>query len=76
MSEPRDFHVGYAAALRTYLESREQEDLAVGHELGRRALQEDVSMLEIIENHFQLVDELAQNPGFEGAAALAARSTL
>ena len=66
-----DFHVGYAAALRTYLESREQEDLAVGHELGRRALQEDVSMLEIIENHFQLVDELALNPGFDGAAALA-----
>ena len=71
MTQAGDFHVGYAAALRTYLESREQEDLAVGHELGRRALQEDISMLEIIENHFQLVDELAQNPGFEGAAALA-----
>ena len=71
MTQAGDFHVGYAAALRTYLESREQEDLAVGHELGRRALQEDVSMLEIIENHFQLVDELALNPGFDGAAALA-----
>ena len=71
MTQAGDFHVGYAAALRTYLESREQEDLAVGHELGRRALQEDVSMLEIIENHFQLVSELAQNPGFDGAAALA-----
>ncbi|MGB6514550.1 MAG: SpoIIE family protein phosphatase [Mycobacterium sp.] len=71
MTQAGDFHAGYAAALRTYLESREQEDLAVGHELGRRALQEDVSMLEIIENHFQLVDELALNPGFDGAAALA-----
>ncbi|MDT5355421.1 MAG: hypothetical protein QOJ56_3953 [Mycobacterium sp.] len=71
MTQAGDFHVGYSAALRTYLESREQEDLAVGHELGRRALQEDVSMLEIIENHFQLVDELALNPGFDGAAALA-----
>ena len=71
MTQTGDFHVGYAAALRTYLESRREEDLAVGHELGRRALQEDISMLEIIENHFQLVDELAQNPGFEGAAALA-----
>jgi PAS domain S-box-containing protein len=71
MTQAGDFHVGYAAALRTYLESREQEDLAVGHELGRRALQEDVSMLEIIENHFQSVDELALNPGFDGAAALA-----
>ncbi len=71
MTQAGDFHVGYAAALRTYLESRGEEDLAVGHELGRRALQEDISMLEIIENHFQLVGELAQIPGFEGAAALA-----
>jgi PAS domain S-box-containing protein len=71
MTPAGDFHVGYAAALRTYLESRGEEDLAVGHELGRRALQEDISMLEIIENHFQLVDELAQNPGSEGAGALA-----
>ena len=71
MTEPRDFHVGYAAALRTYLEARGEEDLAVGHELGRRALQEGISMLDVIENHFQLVDDLAQKPGFDGAAALA-----
>ena len=71
MTQADEFHVGYAAALRTYLESRREEDLAVGHELGRRALQEDISTLEIIENHFQLVDELAQNPGSEGAGALA-----
>src|SRR3984957_9114907 len=71
MSKPRDFHVGYAAALRTYLEERGEEDLAVGHELGRRALQEGISMLDVIENHFQLVDDFAQKPGFDGAAALA-----
>jgi PAS domain S-box-containing protein len=71
MSEPRDFHVGYAAALRTYLEARGEEDLAVGHELGRRALQEGISMLDVIENHFQLVDDFAQKPDFDGAAALA-----
>jgi PAS domain S-box-containing protein len=71
MNAHADFHVGYAGALRTYLEARGEEDLAVGHELGRRALQEGISMLEIIENHFQLVDDLAQNPGFDGAAALA-----
>jgi PAS domain S-box-containing protein len=71
MTEPRDFHVGYAAALRTYLEARSEEDLVVGHELGRRALQEGISMLGVIENHFQLVDDLAQEPGFDGAVALA-----
>jgi PAS domain S-box-containing protein len=62
MTAPRDFHVGYAAALRTYLEARGEEDLAVGHELGRRALQEGISMLDIIENHFLLTDGPEQNP--------------
>ena len=33
-----DFHTAYAAALLSYLETRNQEDLVVGHELGRRAL--------------------------------------
>ena len=65
-----DFHVGYVSALRTYLEARGEEDLAVGHELGRRALQEGISVLDIIENHFQLVDDLAQNSGFDRPAAL------
>jgi len=67
----RDFHVEYAAALRTYLQARGEEELAVGHELGRRALQEGISMLDVIENHFRLVDDFAQEPGFDGAAALA-----
>ena len=67
----RDFHVEYAAALRTYLQARGEEELAVGHELGRRALEEGISMLDVIENHFRLVDDFAQEPGFDGAAALA-----
>ena len=72
MTRPGDFHVGYAAALRTYLEARGEEDLAVGHELGRRALQEGISMLDIVENHSQLVHELTQSPtGVDLAAALA-----
>jgi PAS domain S-box-containing protein len=65
-----DFHVRYAAALRTYLEAQAEEDLAVGHELGRRALQQRISTLEIVENHFQVVSDLAKNPGFDGSAAL------
>ncbi len=65
-----DFHAGYAAVLRIYLEARGEEELAVGHELGRLALQEGISMLDIIENHFQLVDDLAQDPGFDRPAAL------
>ncbi len=72
MTKAGDFHVGYAAALRTYLEARGEEDLAVGHELGRRALQDGISVLDIIENHSWLVSELAQNSsGVDLAAALA-----
>jgi PAS domain S-box-containing protein len=66
-----DFHDGYATALRAYLEARGEHDLAVGHELGRRALQDDISILEIIEKHSQLLEELARHPGFDAAEALA-----
>jgi len=71
MTRDDDFHVGYAAALRTYLEAHGEQDLAVGDELGRRALQDGISMLEIIEKHCQLVEELARHPGFDAAEALA-----
>ena len=43
-----DFHTAYAAALRGYLETRNEVDLAVGHELGRRALHDDISVLEAV----------------------------
>jgi PAS domain S-box-containing protein len=67
-----DFHTAYAAALRSYLETRNQEDLAVGHELGRRALHDDISMLEIVEKHSELYHRLVvELPGFDGAVALA-----
>jgi len=60
MSSNGDFHVQYVAALRKYLDVRDEDTLAVGHELGRRALQEQISTLEIIENHVRLVLELAK----------------
>ncbi|WP_101951248.1 SpoIIE family protein phosphatase [Mycobacterium sp. 3519A] len=51
-----DFHAQYAAALSAYLAAKGEDTLAVGHELGRRALTEQISMLEIIENHSRLVE--------------------
>jgi PAS domain S-box-containing protein len=62
MSGSADFHDQYAAALRAYLAAKGEETLAVGHELGRRALTDQISMLEIIENHSHLVDGLAGDP--------------
>lgn len=66
-----DFHDNYADALRAYLEARGEEQLAVGHELGRMALQTSISTLDIIENHVQVVDETAADSGFGRPAALA-----
>jgi PAS domain S-box-containing protein len=66
-----DFHADYAAALRSYLESHREQDLTLGRELGRRALHNEISMLAIIERHFQLVDELDGRPGFDRAAVRA-----
>jgi PAS domain S-box-containing protein len=65
-----DFHVQYIAALQRYLDARDEDSLAVGHELGRRALQEQISMLDIIEHHFELVQGLARNSGVDRPTAL------
>ena len=61
MTNTDDFHAHYIAALRTYLDVRDEDSLAVGHELGRRALQEQISMLDIIEHHVRLVLELSKD---------------
>jgi PAS domain S-box-containing protein len=53
-----DFYAQYAAALTEYLQTETEASLAVGHELGRHALGERMSMLEIIENHSRLVEEI------------------
>jgi len=67
-----DFDACYAIALRRYLETGGEEDLAVGHELGRRALRDDISMLKIVEQHSELVRQLEQEiSGFDGGPALA-----
>jgi PAS domain S-box-containing protein len=68
MTGATDFHATYAAALRAYLAARGEDTLAVGHELGRRALQEQISILEIVENHSHLVD--GPDSGIDTAAAL------
>jgi PAS domain S-box-containing protein len=53
-----DFFARYTAALRAYVAAGEEATLAVGHELGRQALAETISMLDIIEHHFRLIGEL------------------
>jgi PAS domain S-box-containing protein len=70
MTDAEDFHVQYIAALRTYLDARDEDSLAVGHDLGRRALQEQISMLDIIEHHVQLILEFSKNIQDDAPVAL------
>ncbi|WP_205875260.1 SpoIIE family protein phosphatase [Mycobacterium camsae] len=70
MTYTDDFHDQYRAALRAYLKTRNEDSLAVGHELGRRALQEQISMLDIIENTFWLLDELSKTEPVDRGTAL------
>lgn len=69
MTSIDEFRRQYADALHAYLSTRDEDSLAIGHELGRRALQEQVSMLEIIETHFRLLDQTAAH-AVDGPAAL------
>ncbi|WP_006242723.1 SpoIIE family protein phosphatase [Mycolicibacterium tusciae] len=72
MTDPAEeaFYVQYAAALTAFLESNSEASLAVGHELGRRALSERMSMLGIIENHARLVVEIKQGMPIDPDAPL------
>jgi PAS domain S-box-containing protein len=70
MTDADEFHAQYIAALRTYLAARDEDSLAIGHELGRRALQERISMLDIIEHHVRLVLELSTDIQIEAPVAL------
>ncbi|OBG01098.1 stage II sporulation protein E [Mycobacterium sp. 852014-52450_SCH5900713] len=70
MSDSDEFHAQYAAALRTYMEARDEDSLATAYELGRRALQEEVSLLAIIERHVQLILDLAKDIQIDAPIAL------
>ena len=70
MTSTEDFRAHYVAALRTYLNTRDEDGLAVAHELGRRALQEQVSVLDIVEQHVRLILELSKDVRVEAPVAL------
>lgn len=70
MSGDNDFHQQYEAALRAYLESHDEASLSVGHELGRKALKEQISLLDIVEQHVRLVFEISQDVRIDAPIAL------
>src|ERR1700739_1373138 len=50
--------------------ARKEASLEIGHDLGRQALRDRISVLEIIENHSRLIEDLATTSTVDGAAAL------
>jgi signal transduction histidine kinase/DNA-binding response OmpR family regulator len=57
------FAAAYAAALVKHLATQSEASLEVAADLGRRALAEDVSILEIVEQHVRIVSGLAAEQG-------------
>ncbi|MEB4207508.1 SpoIIE family protein phosphatase [Mycobacterium sp. 94-17] len=70
MSGENDFYDQYEAALRAYLNSRDEASLSIGNELGRRALQEQVSLLGLVEKHVRLIFEISQDVRLDAPIAL------
>ncbi|TLF76495.1 SpoIIE family protein phosphatase [Nocardia cyriacigeorgica] len=60
----------YADALRRHLRSPAHDSLAEGHELGRRALVEGISLLDLTENHYRVVKQVQAEAGESAANAL------
>ncbi|WP_280382281.1 SpoIIE family protein phosphatase [Nocardia wallacei] len=71
------FRDAYSNALRLHLDSPTQNTLAEGYELGRRALVEGVSILDLTEHHFRLLGReglLAKDSAPRGPADGGSRS--
>lgn len=51
------FRDAYTSALRLHLRAPNQNTLAEGYELGRRALVEGVSILDLTEHHFRILEQ-------------------
>ena len=65
-----DFHAQYIAALHTYLHARDEDSLTVGYELGRRALEEKISVLGIIEQHARTIFAISEDSRIDAPVAL------
>ncbi len=63
MSDADVFTAAYVAALAKHLTAPSEASLEVAAELGRRALADEVSILEIVEQHVRVVSELAADQG-------------
>ncbi|WP_280216979.1 SpoIIE family protein phosphatase [Nocardia neocaledoniensis] len=61
----------YSAALRRHVAAPGQAGLTEGYDLGRRALVEDISLLDLTEHHYRTVAEFAGQPADPRGAEVA-----
>ncbi|MEV0683056.1 SpoIIE family protein phosphatase [Nocardia sp. NPDC050378] len=61
----------YSAALRRHVAAPGQTGLSEGYDLGRRALVEGISLLDLTEHHFRTVAELAGSEAYSRGAEVA-----
>ncbi|GEM33317.1 hypothetical protein NN3_43240 [Nocardia neocaledoniensis NBRC 108232] len=61
----------YSAALRRHVAAPGQAGLTEGYDLGRRALVEDISLLDLTEHHYRTVAEFAGRPADPRGAEVA-----
>ncbi len=70
MTATADFRAQYVVALKNYLAARDEDSLGIAHELGRQALQEQVSVLDIVEQHVRIVLEVSKDVHIDAPVAL------
>ena len=70
MTATADFRAQYVVALKNYLAARDEDSLGIAHELGRRALQEQISVLDIVEQHVRIVLEVSTDVQIDAPVAL------
>jgi hypothetical protein len=74
---PDDLVKDYRAAFLRHLARRDEDGLAHGYELGRRALREGTSLLEVVRVHHLVLAEVARSDRDDpGETALAASQFL
>jgi hypothetical protein len=72
MSEVGDLTLDYRAAFQRYLPKRSEAALTLGYQLGREAIVNDVSLLELVDVHHLVLAEILEDTPAEDAREVTA----
>lgn len=60
----------YRAAFQRYLPQRSEAALTAGYEIGRRAVEDEVSLLDLVGVHHLVLAEILDDPPRDGSSAV------